>query len=436
MTTTPETSFTDLPSDHSSSSNQFRNHSEVQPDLEAFLSQAMSYLFPVITETSSTEVETRQFRDIIPRHPSRYRLTFTVARLPAQSLFFDEFLALTSAPPRPRERTLSVALDHHANCPFPTAPRSRTTAHLSTFGTTAPTTSCLVKICAHCMNLHPDIDAQHPNDSYAEFQPVTLEAWLPVRIITRPTYVVLPPPLCDLPHSPECSHTHCQTPLACTCNTPANEEIPISVCSHTHCTDAANCTCTSGCLAPADHVMADSMPHRNCLVAHCDNPAVHLNPNAGSQQPDPRPDPSTLVPPAPRHTMRQIIASFWLDSNFEMFTRSEHAASYATSCANLLPHMRAFLPQVRPVVPLVSDTTLHFPAVVDMNRGLLNPVLYTHTDAIINDSNLIATHSCTFIVCPLTLIINMQTGTRTIGTTSLRQFHAAFRAALLLTTQT
>jgi hypothetical protein len=406
--------------------NRYQEHQT----LEAFLNSAMSYLFPVITATNPT-ASTRQFNQTPARHPSRYRITFTLARLPAQSLFFDEFPAFHRSPPRPREITASIALAHNANCPFPNIARLISTAHIATFGTTTPTTTCLIKACPHCIAMNPDVDATYPNDSYAEFTQTTNTTWLPVQVLpAQPTYYVLPPPPCPLPHTPTCTHNHCPDANNCICATTATAQP--AACQHQHCNDAAHCTCTQQCSSPADHLISDPQPHRNCMAPHCDNPAVHLNPNIGAPVPDPRPDPTTVVPPQPRYTAQQIAASFWLRGSFEWFTRSEHAATYANSCSQLLTHIRAYIPQIRPVTPLLPHNSLSFPATEHANRGLITPIYSVHSDELIGDANQILTHPCVFIVCPLRMLVQMQTGSHTIGSTNLRTLFDTFNTQLLM----
>jgi hypothetical protein len=436
MSTTP-TFFhaSQFPPD-SSNSTITSNHRAVnsRPELTSFLEHAMAYLFPTITQDAPEAPATpRQFDRITPRHPSRYRATFTVARLPIQALYFDEMPNLTQSPPRPRELCMSMALDHHDDCPFPTVPRLRVVSHIATLGVTAPVTTCLLKACPHCISMLPDIDPQHPNDSYAEFRPLTPPAWTPIRVIERPEYHTLPPPPCEREHNPACTHRHCADSDNCTCTTtpqPDSTITPTPACPHKHCLTPTTCTCTAACPQPSDHVITDTVPHRNCIVAHCDNPSAHLAPGGLTPQPETRPDPSTLVPPPPRYSNHRIMLTAWTSQCIILFLQSEHAASYTTSCANLVPHMRAFQAQVRPTVPTYDPSALFFPMPTHPNRAMLLPVYAIHPAEVLNNSSRFTDHGCPLIVCPLTLLHELQTGTRTISATSIVQFSKLYTAAV------
>jgi hypothetical protein len=404
-------------------------------ELLTFLEQAMAYLFPVISEDVPEHATSRQFSQTNPRHPSRYRVTFTVARLPIQSLFFDEMPNMNQSPPRPRELCMSMALDHHSDCPFPQAARTRVTSHIATLGATAPVTSCLLKVCPHCIALLPDIDPQYPNDSYAEFGPLVPPAWTPIRVIDRPEYHTLPPVPCALEHNLVCAHRHCPDPLQCTCNTATPDTAnPTTVinCSHTHCTTPQACTCTTACPEPSDHIMSDVIPHRNCIVAHCDNPAAHLSPGGQLPPPETRPDPTTVVPPEPVYSTHRIMLTSWMSQMIEMFTTSTHAASYATSCANVVPHLRHYEQTLRASAPAYNPEAMFFRSDFPPNQAFILPMYMLHPTSTLADSNQHATHTCPLIVCPLTMLHELQTGTRSINTVSITTFLKLYRASVTI----
>jgi hypothetical protein len=372
-------------------------------------------------EVASSQVSTRNIASA--RHPSRYRINLAVGRLPMHHLYLDEIPTFTRTPPRLNEPTLSLRIEHHPNCPRPTDPRQRVTSFISTFGTTAPTTRTLIKVCPRCLNLYPHISPTNHNESYALITQHDLPAWNLLTIIDRPTYHTLPP------HT--CAHTHCLTPDNCTCTSqlPADGTTP---CPHTHCATPDACICTTRveCVNISDHLPATDEPHRNCHTPHCPEPEAHtalpLRPNAPPPPPPPPPPPSEPTPTEPRFQPRSITLTLWTIAVLDSFLNSSHGASFATGTSNLQSYLEGSLTSHASYVTDLSRDW--FPPVPIRENSALFIAVYTfHSPSTINDITSHATHNCDLVLCPLTLLAELRTSANTLGRVSFSQFQVLYR---------
>jgi hypothetical protein len=390
----------------------------------------MSYLFPVVAPVQEVE-ESTLFQERLGRHPSRYRVNFTLPRLPIQSLYFDEMPSLTRSPPREGEPCTTLALDHATSCPFPNVPRRRVPCFISTLGAPAPVTSSMIKVCEHCIARLPDIDPAHPNDSYAAFQEPVATTWTPIHAIERPTYFTLPPPECTRSHDVQCAHNHCPDATHCTCNAQPSAIVEPFTCPHSHCATPSNCTCTQACPDVTAHVIAVNEPHPNCLVAHCPDITAHTNPNPdGTPVPSRCPDPAAHLPQPPRPSLQTVALSFWMDTIMSSFCRSPHSYTFATSLNPLINYIRSHEPLTRTEVAAL-DLTVTFPRLDHANQNAFAvAILATHSIEVVNNTADHATHHCSLLNCPLAVMAELRSGSRTLGSTSIHQLHEMMRARL------
>jgi hypothetical protein len=369
-------------------------------------------------------------RNAVPRHPSRYRITFTPNRLPLQTLYLDSVPALTRQPPRRSEICSSMALAHHPNCAHQQTPRAQVPCHVTTFGAPVPVATSPLKVCLRCLHLHERIADTLPNNMYASLPEPVTSTWTTVVITTVPTYYSLPPTPCPRDHNPPCPHSHCADVTNCTCNlavptTAITSGLDTTTCTHRHCSDVSNCTCTAQheCENLADHIMTMGEQHRLCFTAHCDNPSLHTaisdptNPSLNAC-----PDPSAHERHAPRASILSISQASWTMACYNHFATSEHAPTYRTTCSQLLDHWIAFHPQVAHQLPNV-DLESHFPAMEHhANRAMLHVIYAFHSLQTLKARDTHLDHECRLLVCPLRTLASLRSGTNTLGSVGLASF--------------
>jgi hypothetical protein len=400
-----------------------------------YLTLDMQRLFPQLGSTASaTTATTRQ--TATARHPPRYRINFTAGHHPLQSFYFDELPNLRTSPPLAREPCISMALEHHANCTNTSTPRQRTICYISTFGPSQPTTQTMIKVCPRCLPILPDISASSPNESYARVLSPLAETWTKIEAVDRLDYYTLPPAPCTREHDLVCPHTHCQDPTNCICNslTPGNDTSASSdTCIHTHCPDATHCSCTiqNPCPDALAHAISENEPHPNCLVLHCPDFSVHMNPpSAGndgqSACPDPRAHQRPLPPPAQR-----VALSFWAVHCMTHFSTSNHAPTFARSLSAFPAYITGMLATHSTYVLAVHSNP--FPQVLPNHPQNVYHLMYsTHDEQTLRDTATHGIHTCELLNCPLVIMHDLRTTSRTIGSTSINQLVTLMTERLML----
>jgi hypothetical protein len=376
-------------------------------------------------------------RTPVPRHPSRYRISFTLGTLPLQQLFLDELPALARQPPRPREICISLAIAHHSSCTENTIPRTIVTSHITILGTATPVTTVPLKVCRHCLHSHEKISAELTNQMYATLNTPVSNQWTIVNIHTVPTFHSLPPIPCTRDHNPPCPHSHCQDATNCTCNpittTPIGSTTTPAPCAHQHCPSSSHCTCTTqiSCPDPADHLFSMDQPHPSCGAAHCPEPTRHLGTSDSSQNTSPCPDPSLheLNRPQPL-SPRTIILSHWADQQMESFSVSVHSVTFSTSCNALHKTYISMIPYLHEF-PNLDLNSYVLPRVQHGDvRGIHYVVLQLHSLELVRDRSLHLGHDCPILNCPLQVLAELQTGSATSANISFNDLLSRTRARM------
>jgi hypothetical protein len=389
---------------------------------------------PNNTRTSSPATVSRT---IVPRHPSRYRITFTPPSSRLQTLYLDSVPNLARQPPRPNEIAITLALDHTTACTRTNLPRTLVPCHITTLGVTTPVATTTIKVCMRCLTTTDSISANSPHERYASIPLPVTTTWTKIQIITVPQYYPLPPDPCSKDHNPPCTHTHCSTPNTCTCNAPPPASgdtlspTQPARCLHHHCPSDANCVCTraSDCEKLSDHVMPLDGPHRLCIAAHCDNPSAHLTPsNEVTPVVTPCPNPAAHNARPSRATPLSLSQACWLMACLRQFSVSDHARSYTITCNQLLDHMIQFHSQVAHLQPVVDLDSPFPPMETHHNRALLLVVYAFHSLDVLKDRDSHVTHECRLLVCPLRVLAQLRSGTNTLSSTSLTSLIALIQS--------
>jgi hypothetical protein len=356
----------------------------------------------------------------LARHPSRYRLSFTVVGHSAQQqLYLDELHTLARQPPRPREISTSLAVAHHSSCTEISVPRRIVTSHLTILGVSTPVTTIPLKVCPACLPSHPKIARELNNQMYATIPTPTTNTWTTVNITVAPQFYSLPPAPCTRDHNPACPHTHCQDATNCTCNLQSTTTGPTpstAPCTHQHCPDSDYCTCTQqiACIRPADHVFTIDTEHDQCGFPHCHDPAIHLRDPATDSNQSPCPNPALHEQAqVPRIEPKTIILSTWADQQMESFSISTHSVTFTTSCKNLVRFCLQHQQYENEFPPLDLDAYYHQRPDHASPRGIVYVVLQLHSLELVQDESRHLDHNCLIVNCPLHILASLRNANNT-----------------------
>jgi hypothetical protein len=383
----------------------------------------MQTLFPKLTVSTLSQPAINK-STALPRHPARYRITFTLIGLPVQNLLLDEIPTLANIPPKQDEDSSSLALQHSLTCTS-TSARLITPCYLSTLNCTRYITKMMIKVCYDCITTLPKVSLTSPHESYAVITTSHLLAWNHVEARSSLDYYTLPPPRCQRPHNPLCRHTHCTTPEHCTCTQPSQSD---PTCSHPHCdakTDA-ECTCKTEntCTNPADHIpSADGKSHPNCNAPHCDDHAAHgFTPSQREKCPFPHcRNPSDHLAATSPITPDHFNVTMWYEYRASQFENSPPGRTFSLDTKKLLKYFKDHYPRDQSQTPLPTFP-IPFSSPLDHPDDIINEVIQaTHERSIFNDRSLHAEHECLILSCPIKVIGRAQKGSATATGLSLSQ---------------